>query len=748
MTDRLRYGVVFLCSFTILAVGCSRDPAVNEAKHLARGKKYFAQKDYQRAILEFRTASQFKAQDAEPWYQLGISYLAAKQIAQAVPALRKATELNPNHKDAQLRLAELMVQSQQPEVLADAVKRLDQVLAVDPGDPDVLDTLAIADLRLRKPEDASKLLQQALEKFPAHLRSSATLAAMQFLQHDPQSAEGTLQKAVAQAPKSADAALALAHLYVMENKKPEAEAQLQRALQIDPANARALMSLGAMQLDAGETAAADQTYRRLAALPNANLSYVHAAFLYRIGKKDEATAELEKLARSQSGDRSARLRLAAAYAGTGRRADAMKYLAALLQKDSKDADALLLRSRLYLDAGQVKEAERDLQSVQHVRPDSPDMHYGLSRVYGLQGLERNRRDQLSDTLRIDNGLLGVRIELAKSYIAAGQATGALQVLDAAPAMQKSSLRWLGARNWALLGLNRLDEAEVIVAAGLARQRNSELLLQHGLIRAIKKDFAGARADAEEILKTNSANISALSLAIRAAIGQRQLPAALAILRESAAKNDRSPLLQTAAGEWLEQLGQPGEARVAFDRAKSINPHYAPAELALASLDAKQGSIDSARRTLAAVISAEPRNEGAHLLLASIEYQNKNLAGALAEYQKVVELNPDNVVALNGAGYLLAAQDGDTALKYAQHALELAPGNPNVEDTLGCIYYRKGLYQKAANFLSQASAAQPTAVHEFHLAMSYSKVGDFAHAQDAMAKALAKDPNVTKTESGW
>jgi len=748
MANRLRYETVFLCFLAFVGPGCSRDPVANEAKHLARGKKYLSQKDYQRAILEFRNATQIRVQDAEPWYQLGISYLAANQIGPAISALRKATELNPNHKGAQLRLAELMVQSRQPEVLADAVKRLGQVLSADPGDPDVLDTLALADLKLKKPEDATRLLQQALEKFPTHLRSSATLAAMQFLQHDPQSAERTLQKAIEQVPRSADAAFALAHLYVLENKRPEAEAQLQRVLEIDPGNARALLSLGTVQLGAGEAVAADRTYRKLAALPAANLSYVHAAFLYHLGKKEEATAELEKLAESHPDDRSARLRLVAAFTGTGRRAEAMKYLAGVLQKNSKDGDALLLRSRLYLDDGQVTEAERDLQSVLRLRPDSADVHYGLSRVYGLQGLERNRRDQLSNTLRINSGLLGVRIELAKSYISGGQAATGLEVLDAAPPSQKSSLPWLGARNWALLALNRLDEADAAVGKGLAQRKDPELLLQHGIIRGMKKDYAAARADAEELLRINPANLNALNLAIQAAMGQKQISAALAILRESVAKNDRSPLLQTAAGQWFERSGQPAEARLAFARAKSLNPRYVPAELALASLDAKEGSVDSARRTLAAVISAEPRNEGAHLLLATIEYQNKNQTAALAEFQKVVELNPDNAVALNAAGYLLAAQDGDSALKYAQHALELAPGNPSIEDTLGCIYYRKGLYQKAADFLSQAAEAQPTAVHQFHLAMSYSKAGDYTHAQDAMAKALAKDPNVMKTESGW
>jgi len=138
----------------------------------------------------------------------------------------------------------MMVTSQQPEVLQEAVKRLNQVMAgsgQDASQPEVLDALAIADLKLKKPEEAVELLQKALGKFPNDLKSAGALAAIQFGQHNFAEAEETLKKAVAQAPQSAQAALALANLYLLENKKLEAEPELRRAIQLDPSNAPALL---------------------------------------------------------------------------------------------------------------------------------------------------------------------------------------------------------------------------------------------------------------------------------------------------------------------------------------------------------------------------------------------------------------------------------------------------------------------------------------------------------------------------
>jgi len=739
--------LVFLPLLILLWSGCSKDPAALEAKYLARGKKYFQEKDYTRAILEFRNAARPRPRDAEPWYQLALAYFASNQTGLAITALQQATKLNPKHTAAQLRLSEVMVGSQQPAVLAEAVDRLGQVLATDPDDPDALDALALADLKLKKPEDAEKLLRQALSKFPAHVKSSAALAAIEYGKGDLESAEQTLKKAISQAPQSPDAVLALAQLYQLEKKNLAAEAELQRVLQIDAGNVRAWLALGNLQLADGNTGAADQTYRKLAALPGANLSYIHAAFLYSQGKQAEAIQELESLAHAHPGDRAARLRLVAAYSAAGRRQEALQYLAEILKKNPKDNEALLLRGRLQLDSGDLLDAEQDLQAVRHFLPNSADVHYGLSRVYASRGLQRSRFQELEEVLRINPNLLPVRVELAKAQIVAGQPRAALEMLEAAPQAQKSAPTLVAARSWALLALNRVGEAQAAVEQALRVQKAPDLLLQRGLLKAMKKDLAGARLDAEEVLRMNPAHLGAVNLAVQTSLEQKEQPIAFRILQETAAKNARSPQIHTFVGQWLERLGKPAEARQAFQTAKSLDPQYTGADLSLAALDFGAGQIDAARNSLSSILQKEPRNPNAHLLLARLEYSSKNIPAALAHFRTVVDVSPDNVPALNGEAYLVASQDPDTALKLAQRALELAPGNPAVQDTLGWVYYRKGLYTRAVELLSQSVAQQPTAVHQYHLALSYVKVGDNSRASQNLQQALAKDPKVAENEDG-
>jgi Tfp pilus assembly protein PilF len=81
-------------------------------------------------------------------------------------------------------------------------------------------------------------------------------------------------------------------------------------------------------------------------------------------------------------------------------------------------------------------------------------------------------------------------------------------------------------------------------------------------------------------------------------------------------------------------------------------------------------------------------------------------------------------------------------------MELAPDSAMVQDTLGWIYYRKGVYETAVQYLQSAVTKEPTPRRQFHLALSYIKHGDKVRGRDLMQSALAKDPNLPKSEQGW
>jgi tetratricopeptide (TPR) repeat protein len=137
-----------------------------------------------------------------------------------------------------------------------------------------------------------------------------------------------------------------------------------------------------------------------------------------------------------------------------------------------------------------------------------------------------------------------------------------------------------------------------------------------------------------------------------------------------------------------------------------------------------------------------------MLLAELEEKSGNTNGAIDQLRQVAEADDRNVMALNNLAYLLAKTDPDGALKYAQKADEIAPQTAAIEDTLGWVYYRKGLYTNALTHLRIAVAKDGTPRRQFHLGMAYVKAGDQAMGRQIVAAALKSDPSLATSERDW
>lgn len=100
--------------------------------------------------------------------------------------------------------------------------------------------------------------------------------------------------------------------------------------------------------------------------------------------------------------------------------------------------------------------------------------------------------------------------------------------------------------------------------------------------------------------------------------------------------------------------------------------------------------------------------------------------------------------MNDLAYTLAEHGGpiDEALTFAQRAIERVPDDPRFQDTLGWIYFRKGMYPAALKFLEQsASRGDAVAEQKLHLALAYIKTGDMRRGRETLNAALRLDPKL-------
>ena len=97
------------------------------------------------------------------------------------------------------------------------------------------------------------------------------------------------------------------------------------------------------------------------------------------------------------------------------------------------------------------------------------------------------------------------------------------------------------------------------------------------------------------------------------------------------------------------------------------------------------------------------------------------------------------MAANRLAWILAETGGslDVALELARRAARSLPDSAPMQDTLGWIYYRKGLVALAIPIFQKSVDREPAnPVYIFHLGLAHAKAGDSRQARQALQQALA------------
>ncbi len=752
MATTRKLGMLTLLLAAIVALaGCSRK---SDTELIESGKQFMAKKDYARAALQFRNAIQANPKNPEAQYRLAMAELGLGDKIAAYHYLGAAIQLNSGYKEALLVMANLVLtNSGDQNEVRDAQEHAQAVLKASPGNSDALDAIALGELKLGNRDEALKLLEETSSKAPERLQTAGMLASVRLAKKDIAGAEEVLKQAVAKTPESSQGHVMLGAFYVLIGKYPQAEPQLRQVLEKDPSNPRALLGLATLLNSSGRKNEAEEMYRRLAMGPPSPYQSAYGSFLLRTGKQKESVAEFERLAKIDPKDVNARSRLVAAYMAAKRMPDAQAVLKTALDKNPKDTAALLQRAEIHIIVGSYEDARQDLNQALHFTADSANAHFLLAGVERAEGFPLKQRQELFETLRLNPHFFAARVALARLYIVDHQSQTAVDLMKGTPDDQKRSLGFIENNNWALLASGDLQELRKDIDQGLARARTRDLLLQDALVKLRQKNDAAARSSLLEILKTNPEDLGALNVLIGTYTSKKQLPAAVEQARLLLREHPKSAVLQYQLGALLATAGQPKDARIAYTTAIAENPQYVPARLALAAMEQKEGKPDAARQLLDPLLSSKATELPARMELADVEVKAGNYDKTIEHLRKIVEAQPQNVMALNFLAYVLADHTGriDEALQYAQKAKELAPSDINVEDTLGWVYFKKGLYGMALQHLQAAvnrdgeNVTQGTALRRYHLAMAYEKNGDTEKAAKTLSAALKLDPNLPEAQ---
>jgi DNA-binding winged helix-turn-helix (wHTH) protein/TolB-like protein/Tfp pilus assembly protein PilF len=195
----------------------------------------------------------------------------------------------------------------------------------------------------------------------------------------------------------------------------------------------------------------------------------------------------------------------------------------------------------------------------------------------------------------------------------------------------------------------------------------------------------------------------------------------------------------------------------FNRAVELDPNYALAYAGLADsqillavwgTEPPASSMEQAKHAALKALSADPNIAEAHTSLAFLKWvYDWDFAGAEADFNRAIELNPNYATAHHWhAYYLVSMGRGDEAILAIRRAQELeGPLSLGIMTDIGEIYCWAQHYDEAIEHLREVIRVEPNyAVAPYELGVAYLKNdrATDAIAELERARSLESEPRVT------
>jgi tetratricopeptide (TPR) repeat protein len=450
---------------------------------------------------------------------------------------------------------------------------------------------------------------------------------------------------------------------------------------------------------------------------------------YYVGQKRDAEARpiLEGLLAKKDTQAAAGARLAAIERAAGNPAAAYKRLQGIIDQQPNNAQLLAVRSGWLLADGKVGDALTGAEAATKADGGVVDGWLALGSVHLARNDNAAAAKAFQEAIRVKPDNEKALVALAGLNIRAGKNSEAVKISPGS-----GSARYMLAR--ALLAQGKPADAENILKPLLAVQPPSAtVLVLHSQIQQRGGDTAGARKSVERALSIDPNSGDALSTAIGLELAAKNVSGAVKHVEAAVAKAPNSaPTLLTAGRTYA----------MARDFAKA-EQSLMDAYNMLGQVLAAQNRLDDAKHTYEAQLAKEPNNVAASTMVGMIYAAQGNMTLARAAFEKAVSIDPRAAVASNNLAYLdaEAGVNLDVALNRVQTAKAAQPDDPDVNDTLGWVYVKRGLPALAVSPLEQAiqkKPAEPT--YHYHLGMAYLKSGDKDQARSALERALRLSPS--------
>jgi tetratricopeptide (TPR) repeat protein len=369
----------------------------------------------------------------------------------------------------------------------------------------------------------------------------------------------------------------------------------------------------------------------------------------------------------------------------------------------------------------------------------------LGQVYVAQGKDQEPMDAYKESLALNPRAASVMFELARLSAVLGGSAGALKYArEAVEADPDRPLPRLMLADM-LIKAREFENAETQVRWLEQRFPNSApVFLKRAGLQLARRDTVGAAAMFTKALTAAPDNLEALAGLTAIDVAAGRLPAARTRIdaRLKAAPDDQGVLLLSGSME-LQQGNYP-VAEANMRKLIELAPTNLEAYRMLGQALTKQGRLDQAKTEFENIVRRNPRSVGARTAIGVILTLQKRDGEARRQYEQTLQIDPRAPIAANNLAWIYAenGEQLDIALQLAQNAQVQVPRRADISDTLGWVYYKKGLYEMAVPRFQDSVKMEPSnPYYRYHLGLALMKTArGFELGRRQVQQALQLNPN--------
>jgi tetratricopeptide (TPR) repeat protein len=512
---------------------------------------------------------------------------------------------------------------------------------------------------------------------------------------------------------------AAGQLYELRREPERAMAEYEAALKLDPGQAELAAKMGAEYLRRKQN---DKALAVLAKAAAANPKRYEIQLLLGIAYQSaEKTEKKDKTVVAQNA--AMRNKAVAAYTAASKldplQIGPYQSLAGCYLRDQKPVDALKTLERAFTQKSDSAPYWATLGDLYALTMRSPEIEKAAKAVYKQKPATDRAIECYEKAQKLVPDDLSVPFRLAGYYVITGRP-------DPGIAIYKKMVE------------KRPDAIEV-------RERLAYAY-------AAKKEFLQGAAQIEEMVKRQPLNWQVYLLLGSFYEDSKILDRAQANYEQALILNPKELQLYLRVARLQVAQKHPKEALQTLQRAKDRFPVTARVPYFHGLIYSNMKDYPKAVESFSqAEAMAKARKEDKELMDSAFYFYY----GAAAErggkfdlatqlFRQSIKLNPDNDEACNYLGYMFAEKNVNLkeAEELVKRALRMQPKNGAFLDSLGWVYYRKGDYRKALQYVSDAAksdAAKEDATVFEHLADIYLKLGKKDLAREQLRKGIEIEP---------